>query len=103
MTDEAAGPCAPIPVPEVIRRLRDVLAESLALWRLAARTDLVGDTVEIHRGSLRIRIRHDVAHPVAPWWMAIASQGSEVQREKPCSSTLGVLSLVRRALDEAEG
>lgn len=103
MTEETGGPCAARPVPEVLRKLRDLLAESLTLWHLAARIDLVGDTVEIHQGALRIGIRHDGAHPVAPWWMAIASQGSDVPREKPCSSALGVLSQVRRALDGGGG
>lgn len=73
--------------------LRDLLADSLALWGVAGRVSVTGEGVAIAVGDVRLVIAPAGASD-APirWWV------TQVGRRRPCPSVLGLLRTVRNAL-----
>jgi len=83
------GRAAPVTPPA----LRDLLADSLALWGAAGRVSVMDDGVAVVTEGVRL-----VIAPAAPdddpirWW--VTRDG----RRRPCPSVLGLLRTVRNAL-----
>ncbi|HYF06558.1 MAG TPA: hypothetical protein VD970_02980 [Acetobacteraceae bacterium] len=73
--------------------LRDLLADTLALWGVAGRVAVDEAGVVIEAGSKRLRVRPaDPREGPIRWWM------TRDGRERPCPSVLGLLRALRNAL-----
>lgn len=73
--------------------LRDLLADSLALWGVAGRVSVAEDGVAVAADGVRLVIAAAVPgdDPIR-WW--VIRNG----RKRPCPSVLGLLRTVRNAL-----
>lgn len=73
--------------------LRDLLADSLALWGVAGRVVVGAEGVAVESGALRLVVTpaEATAAPIR-WW--VTREG----RRRPCPSVLGLLRTVRNAL-----
>lgn len=73
--------------------LRDLLADSLALWGVAGRVQIQHDGVAVVVGNLRLVVAPAGAGD-APirWWVMWDG------RRRPCPSVLGLLRTLRNAL-----
>jgi hypothetical protein len=78
--------------------LARLLKESLALWAHEASVNASSNQIEIASASMAVTVRFEPTNGVAHWWVAVR-HGNSV-RLRPAASVLGVLSAVRRHLEE---
>jgi len=78
--------------------LARLLKESLALWAHEATVSATGGQIEIAATSTTVTVRFDPANGVAHWWIAVRHSNSV--RLRPAASVLGVLSVVRRHIED---
>lgn len=73
--------------------LRDLLADSLAIWGVKGRVSVEGGGVALRAGGVALHVA-PAAPDAAPvrWW--VTRDG----RHRPCPSVLGLLRSVRNAL-----
>ena len=83
---------------DILPLLARLLKESLALWAHEASVSATGNQIEIAANSKTITVHFDPISGVAHWWIAV-SPGNSV-RLRPAASVLGVLSAVRRHLED---
>jgi hypothetical protein len=79
--------------------LRDLLADSLALWGVAARPTVTGSGVSLTAPdgtALRVLPAAAAELPVR-WWLERPGQ------RRPCTSVLGLLRTLRNAVGAGEG
>ena len=79
--------------------LRDLLADSLALWGVEARPRVTEDGVALAAPdgtALRVRAATPEELPVR-WWLERPGQ------RRPCTSVLGLLRTLRNAVGAGEG
>lgn len=79
--------------------LARLLKESLVLWAHEASLSASGNQIEIAATSTTVTVRFDPTNAVAHWWVAVRHRNSV--RLRPAASVLGVLSAVRRHLEDA--
>ena len=73
--------------------LRDLLADSLALWGVDGRVNVADGGVLVAAGGVRLLVAPaDAADDPIRWW--VARDG----HRRPCPSVLGLLRTVRNAL-----
>ena len=74
--------------------LRDLLADSLALWGVAGRVSVADGGVAVVTADMSLVVaRADAGEDPIRWW--VTRDG----RRRPCPSVLGLLRTVRNALD----
>jgi hypothetical protein len=79
--------------------LRDLLADSLALWEVAARPRVAGAGVALTApdGAALTILPADAAELPVRWWLERPGQ------RRPCTSVLGLLRTLRNAVGAGEG
>jgi hypothetical protein len=78
--------------------LRDLLADSLALWEVAARPRIAGTGVALTApdGTALSILPADAADLPVRWWLERPGQ------RRPCTSVLGLLRTLRNAVGAGE-
>jgi hypothetical protein len=94
MDADAARPDGTNMLPLLARLLK----ESLLLWAQEASISATGNQIEIASTLTTVTVRFDPANGVAHWWVAVRHSNSV--RLRPAVSVLGVLSVVRRHLED---
>lgn len=79
--------------------LARLMKESLALWAHEASVNASSNQIEIASASMAVTVRFEPTNGVAHWWVAVRHRNSV--RLRPAASVLGVLSAVRRHLEDA--
>jgi hypothetical protein len=83
---------------DMLPLLARLLEESLLLWNQDASLSATGSQIEIASASTTVTVRFEPTNGVAHWWIAVRRRNS--LRLRPAASVLGVLSVVRRHLEE---
>jgi len=93
------GQRAPVPCVTTPPELRDLLADSLAVWGVPARAVVANDGVAITTPdgtALQITTAAQAELPIR-WWLAKPGQ------RRPCTSMLGLLRTLRNAVGAGDG
>ena len=94
----------PAPVHDDAHRVRELLADSLALWRVAG-TVVAGDApvVAVIRAAdgAVVRIERPVEVDMPFRWLVRSTDNAD--RARPCASLVGLLNAVRSALNVDRG
>ena len=91
--------------PEVPDRVRALLAESLAVWRVggsvAAGEPPVAAVVHGESTVVRVEIAAESENPIRWWvrWHDAGAAAGGAPRSRPCASVVGLLRAVRDALN----